>query len=188
MSDRAVAPALGAVLVIAITVTTAAVVGAAVTVEPPGGATVERVAFETAADETGEIRVTHLGGDPIAPDDLRLELGVDGEPLAEQPPVPFFSAPGFESGPTGAFNSATADAWRAGETAALRIAETNEPTLEAGSTVEIRIYVGEMRVAAEESAVQPVSVDSVAAPDELAGSSGTYASVVIARGIPGARC
>jgi flagellin-like protein len=139
VSDRALAPVIGCLLLTAITVVGAVIVGTAVAVDPPSPAPAAH--FEAEADASGTVRVTHLGGDAIAPDDLRVRIRVDGEPLAAQPPVPFFSAHGFESGPTGPFNSAYTGAWRAGETAELRVAGTNEPTLAVGSTVEIRIYV-----------------------------------------------
>jgi flagellin-like protein len=139
VSDRALAPVIGCLLLTAITVVGAVIVGTAVAVDPPSPAPVAHL--EAEADASGAVRVTHLGGDAIAPEALRVRLRVDGEPLAAQPPVPFFSARGFESGPTGPFNSAYTGEWRAGETAELRIAGTNEPTLTVGSTVEIRIYV-----------------------------------------------
>jgi hypothetical protein len=129
----------------AVTVIIAAVVGAAVAVEPPDPAPV--VSFDAEADASGEIRVTHRGGAAVAPESLRVHVRVDGEPLAEQPPVPFFSARGFESGPTGPFNSATTGEWHAGETASLHVAGTNEPTLYAGASVEIRLYVDGQKTA-----------------------------------------
>jgi flagellin-like protein len=139
VSDRALSPVIGCLLLTAITVVGAVVVGTAVAVDPPSPAPAAH--FEAEADASGAVRVTHLGGAAIAPENLRVRVRVDGEPLAAQPPVPFFSARGFESGPTGPFNSAYTGEWRAGETAAFRVAGTNEPTLTAGAMVEIRIYV-----------------------------------------------
>jgi hypothetical protein len=72
---------------------------------------------------------------------------IDGEPLAKQPPVPFFAAAGFESGPTGPFNAATDGTWRAGQTAAIRIASTNSPQLSDGAVVTVRIYTEHYRLA-----------------------------------------
>lgn len=159
MSNRAVAPVVGVVLLVAVTASLAAVVGAGVVGSPvppePTTAT-----FRADADATGEIRMVHVGGDPIDPEELRLAVRVDGEPLASQPPVPFFSAMGFESGPTGVFNSATRGEWRAGQEATLRVAASNEPPLRAGAAVEIRIYVDDLLVATKEVVVQAASTAS----------------------------
>jgi FlaG/FlaF family flagellin (archaellin) len=145
MAARAASSVVGVVLLTAVTVLAASAVGAAVVVEPP-----ERpplAAFDLAADPSGEVRLTHAGGDPVDPERLDLHVRVDGEPLAEQPPIPFFAASGFESGPTGAFNSATDSEWRAGEVATFRLAETNEPGVEPGATVEVRLSVDGQRIA-----------------------------------------
>lgn len=130
--------------------------------------------------------MTHRGGDAVVPADLRVRVRVDGEPLAEQPPVPFFAAEGFESGPTGPFNSATDGEWRAGETGSLRVADTNDPSLRPGATVEVGLYAAGDRIALLRTTVQAASTASasVAAPS----SSCTCATVVMARGVPGARC
>jgi len=143
--SRGLSPVVSVCCLVVVTVGLAAVVGAAVpmpTVSEP-----DAVAFAAEADPGGEIRLTHRGGDAIDPADLSLRIEIEGEPLAEQPPVPFFSAAGFEPGPTGAFNSATGGRWRAGETATLRVASTNAPAIEAGDTVTIAVFVDEQRVA-----------------------------------------
>lgn len=145
MSDRGLSPVIGCLLLTAITVAGAAVVGAAVAVDPPEPAPM--VSFDAEADASGTVRITHRGGATIAPESLRVHVRVDGEPLASQPPVPFFSAHGFESGPTGPFNAAYTGDWRAGETARFRIAGTNDPTLYAGASVEIRLYVDGQKIA-----------------------------------------
>ena len=100
-------------------------------------------------------RVANLagGGDSIDAASLELRVRIGGEPLERQPPVPFFSAHGFESGPTGPFNSAKTGQWRAGEAASFRIAETNAPTPSAGDTVTIRIIVDGHSVARLETTV-----------------------------------
>jgi len=145
MASRGVSPLVGVLCLLVVTVALAATVLATV---PVGSAPEPTVAtFDAAADPTGEITVTHAGGDAIDPEALDVRVRVDGEPLAEQPPVPFFSASGFESAPTGAFNSATTTAWRVGETASLRTAGTNEPAIDPGDTVTIRISVDGYSVA-----------------------------------------
>lgn len=83
---------------------------------------------------------THRAGDALDVADLRLVVTVDGDPLTHQPPVPFFSARGFRAGPTGPFNSATDSTWTAGETASVRIAGTNRPTLSGADVVSVAVY------------------------------------------------
>jgi flagellin-like protein len=139
VSSRGLTPVVGVVCLIAITVGLAVTVGATASIEPPAEPTI--AAFELSADPNGELRVTHLGGDAIDPEELSLHVEVGGEPLDEQPPVPFFSARGFESAPTGAFNSASTTQWRTGQTASLRLAGTNRPAIEAGDTVTVRLAV-----------------------------------------------
>lgn len=151
MSARATSPVIGVVLLTAVTVLAAAAVGSAVVVDPPEPA--PAASFDAAADASGEIRITHRAGDAVDPDDLRVRVRVDGDPLAHQPPVPFFSARGFESGPTGPFNSATGGTWRAGETGSFRVASTNDPVLQRGATVELRLYVDDQRIALLEATV-----------------------------------
>ena len=63
MSDRAVAPVIGVVLLVALTVITAAAVGAAIAVDVPGGTTAVTFGLEAASD--GEIRLLHRGGDAV---------------------------------------------------------------------------------------------------------------------------
>ena len=145
MADRGVAPVLGVVLLVGVTVGLGVAVAAAVPPEPAQPAPTVSLGLE--ADVSGEVRLTHRGGDALDPEALRVRVTVDGDALAEQPPVPFFSAHGFESGPTGAFNSATTGTWRAGETASFTVAATNSPTLSTGATVRVRLYSDGGRVA-----------------------------------------
>lgn len=174
MSDRGLSPAIGVVLLTALTVLAATAVGTAVVVDTPSPVTNARVDAE--ADASGEIRITHQGGDAIDPDSLRVRIAVDGSPLAEQPPVPFFSAKGFESGPTGPFNSATGGSWEAGETATLRVAATNHPTLRRGATVEVRLYVDERRISTIETTVQAASTASASVTASVASSASSSSS------------
>ena len=71
--------------------------------------------------------------------ELSVTVEIDGTELQKQPPVPFFSAHGFESGPTGPLNSKSDDQWYAGETASFVVAETNTPTISSGSAVRVTI-------------------------------------------------
>ncbi len=146
-SDRAFAP-VAAVLLVALTVLLAAGVGAtALSVEPTDPPA--RAAFDVEADGSGRIAVTYLAGDPLPTTALDVRLRVDGEPIAHQPPVPFFAARGFESGPTGPFNSAWEGRWVPGVTGTLRLAGTNT-RLSAGSLVAVRVVVDGSVVAVAE--------------------------------------
>ena len=141
MAPRGLTSVVGIALLTLVTVALAAVLlGGLTAVEheaPP------RTSFDVAADASADrVAVTHAGGDAIDPAAVSLHLAVEDEPLARQPPVPFFSADGFVSGPTGPFNPAWRGNWTAGETATLRIAETNAPSrLEAGDTVTVIVRV-----------------------------------------------
>ena len=170
MTDRAAAPVVGVVLLVAVTVASAAGLGVLLAVDPPAAA--PTASFDCVATSDGEIRVTHRGGEAVDPSTLRVRVRVDGRPLAEQPPVPFFAARGFESGPTGPFNSAHTGSWTADETASLRVASTNRPTLEAGATVELRLYAGDRPIVTLETTVQAASAAS-AVSSPPASSSGT---------------
>ncbi|QSG09977.1 Pilin/Flagellin, FlaG/FlaF family [Halapricum desulfuricans] len=85
------------------------------------------------------IAVTHESGDTLSTEALTVRVEVDGRALAYQPPVPFFAARGFVSGPTGPFNSGGDTTWTAGETAALELATTNAPTIDPGETVAVTV-------------------------------------------------
>ena len=145
MPDRAAAPITGVVLVVALAAVTAAGVGALAAVDPP--AETPSAAFTAAAAPDGTITVTHRGGDAIQPAELRVRISVDGRRLDAQPPVPFFAAEGFDSGPTGPFNRGHVGRWTAGETASLRVASTNRPPVRAGATVTVKVYVSGRRLA-----------------------------------------
>jgi flagellin-like protein len=135
---RATAPVVATVVLVAVTVACAGAVTAALSAapgEPPPAA-----AFELRVDASADrLAVTHVGGDAVSPGSLSVSVTVDGESLAHQPPVPFFAATGFRAGPTGPFNAATTGDWRAGQTAALRLASTNTPGIEAGDSVRVTL-------------------------------------------------
>jgi flagellin-like protein len=146
VSRRAVAPVIGVVLFVAVTVVLAAVVGA-FAIGVSGQTNDAPQAAITADMETGErygnpkIVLTHASGDKLDVRDLTVRIFVDGEPLKHQPEIPFFSQTGFMPGPTGLFNSNTADKmWMAGEETSLTIAGSNSPQPSAGSQVTVKIY------------------------------------------------
>ncbi len=153
MSTRALSPVFGVVCLLAVTIALAVAVGAGATTYTTMPSTVSTAAFDLSADSTGEVRIVHRGGDTIDPTALELRVHVGGKPLEQQPPVPFFSARGFGSGPTGAFNSATSQQWRAGETASFQIAETNDPMPHAGDTVSVELFADGRRIANLETTV-----------------------------------
>lgn len=136
--ERGAIPVVGVLLLLAITVLSAATLGFVVSTpasEPPPTAS-----FELSADgQSGEIELTHLGGDRINLTEVSLRISIDGTRLEKQPPVPFFAASGYMSGPTGPFNRASPNAWAAGETATLTVASTNEPELSPGDTVRVQL-------------------------------------------------
>jgi len=143
--DRAVSPAVGTVLLVAIVVVAVAVGTVVPDVERSPGTS--RVMIDGTAD-AGENVVTlvHRGGDtlPVAELDVRVEI--EGQPLSRQPPVPFFSAEGFSPGPTGPFNPSADGNWEPGESASFQLARTNSPTLSPGDQVIVRITVDEALV------------------------------------------
>ena len=153
-SDRAIAPVAG-VLLLAITVVLA---GGVVTValgspaEPVQPAPTASLSLSATDDR---VTVTHRGGDALDASELVVRVTVVGEPLARQPPVPFFSAAGFRPGPTGAFNAASDGDWRVGGSASFRVAGTNDPVLEPGRTVAVEISVDGRPVATLETVVEP---------------------------------
>lgn len=145
--SRGLSPVVGTTILLAVAVGLASVVGLGVldvAASEPG----PRAHLSLDADAgTDRIALTHTGGDDLPVGPLRIEIAVDGELLAEQPPVPFFAADGFRSGPTGPFNTATAGAWSAGETAAVRLAATNDPLIDPGDVVTVDVYHGDTVVA-----------------------------------------
>lgn len=188
---RAVSPVVGVALLAAVTVVASAAVGAAaLSVAPPDSGS--QTVLDATADESGTVALVHRGGDTLSVSTLRVRLSVDGTSLRHQPPVPFVGAVGFDGAPSGPFNAAADGAWTAGERAAVRVAETNEPSLQPGRTVLVRVFEGENPVADVETTVQASTSASLVSasrfPSSVASSSGTRATVVIARGVPAFRC
>jgi len=91
--------------------------------------------------------LTHRAGETVDVRSLDVLVRVDGQPLARQPPVPFFSARGFRPGPTGPFNVATDPHWEPGERASFRVASTNRPSLSAGARVTVGLRLNGRRLA-----------------------------------------
>mgnify|MGYP006286356989 CR=1 FL=1 len=136
--SRATASLVGLVLLLAVAVIGAAAVASAVPDAPTAGP--PRASLSLAVDASADrLTLTHRAGEAIDVDEIDVTVHVAGEPLRHQPPVPFFASRGFESGPTGPFNSATAGSWTAGETAAFEVAATNAPGIAPGDRVTVTI-------------------------------------------------
>ncbi len=144
MIDRGIAPIVATACLLVIVVAIGAVAGGAimgigsqaVTATPQ-----QAVITADANAETNEIALRHEQGAPLDVDRLQVRVFVDGQPLAEQPPVPFFSATGFHSGPEGPFNPAADQRWSVGERASLQVAQTtNSPSITPGAQITVELY------------------------------------------------
>lgn len=138
-ADRATTPTIGIALLIGITVALAVLVAGIGTGVPTPTATSEAAIDVTVTADADRITLVHRGGTALDVEALSLWIAVDGEPLDEQPPIPFFSATGFRPGPTGPFNAATDGRWAAGQRASVRLASTNAPTIDPGDQVTVRL-------------------------------------------------
>ena len=140
MSGRALTPLLGTVWLLAIVVG----LGLTLAMTIPGGnisKTPQQVVLSVDVNpNTDRIVLRHNGGNRIDLRTATLRIEVDGSALDHQPPVPFFSATGFNSGPTGPFNPAADPVWTTGEQASLQVAGTNRPRIEPGATVSVTLY------------------------------------------------
>lgn len=136
---------VGVTLLVGITVTFGTLVGlGTVGLLDPGASPDRPVRFSgSVSAETGTIELRHEAGPSIDVRALTLRIEIDGQPLEHQPPIPFFSAKGFRSGPTGPFNPSADPRWTVGERASLRVAGTNGPTIAEGSAVTVRIDRGD---------------------------------------------
>jgi Cu/Ag efflux protein CusF len=152
VSTRALSSVVGVALLTLVAVLAASVVGATAFGAAPAGDDPTRAAFELQVDaDANRITLTHSGGDAVSVSDLRIRVRIDGEPLAHQPPVPFFATTGFVSGPTGPVNVADDDRWTAGERASFELAGTNAPLPEEGSQVTVALYLDDRKLAALET-------------------------------------
>lgn len=143
--NRALSPVVGTLLLVAVTVAIAAVLAATVgtaalgPVGTDGGATTSFTKLSVEATADGDVTLTHEAGDPIDVGDVAVTVRVDGTPLSDQPPVPFFSATGFEPGPTGPFNSAADPTWSVGESASFTIDAENTPHPHPGENLVVTV-------------------------------------------------
>lgn len=152
-ADRGIAPVAGVLLLAIVVVLGGGVATVAFAVDAPAEpAPTAMLSLSATGDQ---VAVDHRGGDAIDVAAATVRVRVDGDPLDRQPPVPFFSAVGFRSGPDGPFNAASDNVWRVGETASFRVAGTNDPTLSPGGTVTVTIAVDGRTVATLETTVEP---------------------------------
>ncbi|WP_336360269.1 type IV pilin [Haladaptatus sp. ZSTT2] len=151
MSRRGTSPVLGVVLLCLLTVVSAGFVGASLLHVPPDPT--PQAVLDVQVNTAGEFTLVHRGGDTLSVRALSIQILVNGTPLTHQPPVPFFAAPGFESGPTGPFNVASNTAWSAGEQATLTLAATNRPAIAPGDVVTVRVTSENATVAVAEVVV-----------------------------------
>lgn len=152
-ADRGIAPVAGVLLLAIVVVLGGGVATVAFAVDAPAEPTPTAVLSLSATGD--QVTVDHRGGDAIDVTAATVRVRVDGDPLDRQPPVPFFSAVGFRSGPNGPFNAASDGVWRVGETASFRVAGTNDPTLSPGRTVTVTVAVDGRTVATLETTVEP---------------------------------
>ena len=144
---RASAPVVGIALLLAVTVAVSGAVAAGVFSVAPSDPPPQASLALSADADADRVALTHRGGDPLDVRELTVRVEVDGDPLARQPPVPFFAAAGFRGGPTGPFNPAADQRWTPGETASFRVAATNDPELWPGATVAVTVYHDDRPVA-----------------------------------------
>lgn len=111
----------------------------------------------TAVDR--RVELAHRGGVPLDVRELTVRLYVDGTPVERQPPVPFFSARGFVSGPTGPFNPAADPRWSPGETATLVVATTNDPVPAPGDRLTVVVRRDGRTVARVSTTVRRTGTD-----------------------------
>ncbi len=151
--DRGIAPVAGVLLLAVVVVLAGGVATAAFAVDAPAEpAPTAMLSLSATGDR---VALDHRGGDAIDAAAATVRVRVDGDPLERQPPVPFFSAVGFRSGPNGPFNAASNGVWRVGETASFRVAGTNDPTLSPGRTVTVTVAVDGRTIATLETTVEP---------------------------------
>jgi hypothetical protein len=135
------------------------VAAGAVALEPLSAVDGRATAAVSVTVDGDTLTFVHRGGSTLRVADLDVVVSVDGTRLRHQPPVPFFAARGFRSGPTGPFNRGSDGRWSPGERASLTVASTNDPALAPGATVRVR-FVVDGRTAATASA----RVDAADAP------------------------
>ncbi len=101
------------------------------------------------------IQLTHEAGPKVNVSTVRMMILINRTPLQFQPPIPYFAARGFRSGPFGPFNSASDGMWEPGETASLEIAQTNTPHPVVGATLSVELRQQACVIGSVSADVQP---------------------------------
>jgi hypothetical protein len=140
------------VLVTAVTVVLAAVAGVAVVDTAPRPEPPDPVVIAASVDaDTGRIVLVHESGPSLDVREIDVRISVGGRRLAHQPSVPFYSARGFASFPSGPFNPVADPRWELGERASLRITGENAARLSPGVAVRIELYRDDLPIATVET-------------------------------------
>ena len=154
---RAVSSALGVLLLTALTLVLAAVAGVAViatvpSASTPSAAVQEPVVLSASANATsGRLDLVHESGPDLDVREIEVRISVGGSRLAHQPSVPFYSAPGFGSFPSGPFNPVADPGWERGERASLVLTGENAAPLSPGVSVRIELYRDDVPLATVET-------------------------------------
>jgi FlaG/FlaF family flagellin (archaellin) len=143
---RAVSSVVGVALLVALTVVFSVSLLGLVETDRPAPPPTASLSV-TADGSTDQIILSHQAGDELDVTEIDLYITVEGQPLRHQPEVPFFAAEGFISGPEGPFNTASPDSFRAGQTATLALAATNDPLFDPGDSVTVRVTTARGTVA-----------------------------------------
>lgn len=153
--SRAASTVLGALLLTAATLVLAAVAGVAVVESSPPAHAPEPVVLSAnvLVDDDGTVVVVlvHEGGPDLDVHEIDVRISVGEDRLDRQPPVPFYSAPGYASFPSGPFNPVADPGWEVGERASLTITGENATPIVEGASVRIEIYREGLRIATVET-------------------------------------
>jgi len=154
---RAVSTVLGVLLLTALTVVLAGTASlvvldtAPVADEPGPTLPVELEASVNAGPNETRVVLLHESGPTLDVRRIDVRISVDGTPLVHQPPVPFYSASGFGSFPSGPFNPSADPRWELGERAILEVTGENEAQVREGTTVRIELYRDDLPLARVET-------------------------------------
>jgi hypothetical protein len=137
---RGVTPVVAIVVLVGVTVLGVAGVTTVVVSLDDRAATAASPTLAVSADADRQaITVSHRGGASFHLENATVRTFVDGEPLAHQPPVPYFAAEGFRGTPTGPFNSGGESLFEPGETGTIQLATTNSPLFDSGDRVTVTV-------------------------------------------------
>lgn len=151
---RAISPAVGIVLLTLCVLALGAAVSTMTLAYEPFEPASSVVVTGVIDAETNEITLVLDRGGPLDVREISILVEIDGQPLEEQPPVPFHQVEGFYGFPTGPFNASADPIWDRGRSAGFRIAKTNGPLPESGSRVRIRLFERGLPIATVETVAE----------------------------------